>query len=180
MAKTETVPKWLLYALLPFFIGSVAFGIHSFVKARGERVLGMRSLEWWQAAATVMRCDRHPGYRNRSESATVTYRYVVRGQPYFSDRVTVASESVTENVQAFVDGHPVGTLITAYYNPENPKDAVINPGIDKLNAFNLTFSAVMTVGSAIFFILVIGDLVRQRKNAGRHGFENQQRVRMRV
>lgn len=150
--------------MLPLFMGILGMGVHGMVKRLHERKQGVQSLSWWQAEAIVMRCEPHSHsggkHSSSSEWATISYRYVVRDQPLFSDRVTVATRKVSEGVEAFVLGHPVGAKITVYYDPERPNDAVIFPGLDKQNMFWLVASGLMILAGLWFSISTARDLFR--------------------
>ena len=164
MSKGIPAPRWLLWIALPIFIGVLGMGIHGLVKRLHERKQGVQSLSWWQAEAIVMRCEPHyhsgGKHSSSSESATISYRYAVRDQPLFSDRVTVARKRLSEGVEAFVLGHPVGAKITVYYDPQRPTDAVIFPGPDKQNMIWLVSSGLLALAGLWFSISTTRDLFR--------------------
>jgi len=66
--------------------------------------------------------DSPPSYSPR-----VTYRYQVMGVEVENSRIAfggVASGS-RKKAEQFTAGYPVGTPVTVYYNPADPKDAVL-------------------------------------------------------
>jgi hypothetical protein len=79
-----------------------------------------------------------------SYRAHVTYRYVVDGRELeasrirFGDRLEVSWSAPAAGT---VGRYPVGTAVSVRYNPHDPKDAVLEPGINGL----LLGSAVVAV-----------------------------------
>lgn len=79
----------------------------------------------------------------------IVYGYVVNGTSYLSSRVQFMNvvsgsstfrDSLAKNIS---EEYPVGKTVTVYYDPDNPEDAVLEPG----------------VGFAIIVCLVIGTFV---------------------
>ena len=61
----------------------------------------------------------------------ISYSYQVNGQPYGSNRVTFRFGTVLllpPSAESVVDAYPEGTVVTVYYNPRNPSEAVLEPG----------------------------------------------------
>jgi hypothetical protein len=61
-------------------------GVHYLAKALNDRKQQVQSLDWWQAEAVVMRCESgRSSARSGGSWAKISYRYVVKEQPFFSD-----------------------------------------------------------------------------------------------
>ena len=79
----------------------------------------------------------------------VTYSYTVSGQEYTGDRLRYGQVSSSSYPQArkAAAKFPVGSPITVYYNPSDPQDALLRPGLtggDLFMALFMTpFNAVM-------------------------------------
>lgn len=61
----------------------------------------------------------------------VVYSYTVHGVRYESDRRSFFSEGAIEGedyAEEIVLQYPVGKEVTVYYNPDDPGDAVLEPG----------------------------------------------------
>lgn len=58
----------------------------------------------------------------------IRYRFEVDGQGYKSSRYAFFNSSMSSRARAeeIVAAHPVGSTVTAYYNPGNPKKAVLD------------------------------------------------------
>ena len=82
----------------------------------------------------------------------VYYTYSVEGEVYESKRVKYISsfEYISlEEAEAVLKKYQVNSGITIFYNPDNPRDSVIEPGVHKEN---LVF---MIIGLAIFFVSLL-------------------------
>jgi hypothetical protein len=80
----------------------------------------------------------------------VSYEYAVDGKTYQSHQIAIlVSTSSNEGIaRAVVDKYPAGKEIDIYYNPDKPKDAVLeqsSPG-----------SGWFFIGIGIFFIIIGG------------------------
>ena len=87
--------------------------------------------------------------------AAVLYEYRVNGMDYRSDvwQVRAGSSSFTRAATKVVERYPAGATVTVYFNPEDPSDAMLEPG--KVS-WSLLFGGVMfaSVG-AIGFLHVV-------------------------
>jgi len=82
------------------------------------------------------------------------YSYEVGGQSYSSKRVTFSDYVVkTKNaLDALVRKSEKQDLINVYYNPENPKESVLIPGISIYNILPfISFSLFICVGVVTVF-----------------------------
>ncbi len=97
-------------------------------------------------------------------STDITYNYAVDGQQYSGSQVTLmdGSTSLRGTVQDTVKRYPSGATVTVYYEPEDPANGVLEPGLKGgvllLGSFFVCFPA--------FGVLVIfgslGQLLRLR------------------
>lgn len=84
---------------------------------------------------------------------SVLYEYEVNGQKYSSNRLMSMSMSVAGNVklvEKYVSRYRVGETITVYYDPNNPSDAVLEPGLAG------TFRVMMGIGGGVGCLIGIG------------------------
>lgn len=65
--------------------------------------------------------------------ADVTYRYTVQGRAYEGRRVGFDDVELSSEgpAQAVVDRYAPGTQVTVSFDPANPADAVLEPGVSK-------------------------------------------------
>lgn len=79
----------------------------------------------------------------------VTYTYEVDGKKHHSSNIMAGGEIGGINVESTLARYPLGLKVTVYYDPQNPKDAVLEPG-------NTTFSKGMWLMIALVKIFVCG------------------------
>lgn len=91
------------------------------------------------------RTHRHSG-RQSAPFPHVTYTYEVNGKTYHSSNIMPGGEIGGLNVQSTLARYPQGAQVTVYYDPQNPKDAV-------LEASN------KTVSKAIWLMLVAMNII---------------------
>jgi hypothetical protein len=69
---------------------------------------------------------------------SIAYQYVVDGQTYEGRRYRYDSHpDNVEVVSAIVQAHPAGSTVAVYYNPRDPRDAVLSPMVDAEDVFIL-------------------------------------------
>lgn len=87
-------------------------------------------------------------------TARLRYTYQVGGRDYTADRDRYYTVSAGRGAaRRMVEAHPVGSKVTVYYNPEDPSDALLRPGIAAGDSFMLLFMLpfnIILLGSWIF------------------------------
>lgn len=125
-----------LYWAIGIF-GSAFFGLILF--AIIYKMLEVRAARSWLPTpgkvvdSRVVARKKKPGdigYNESSEGnvanyAFVQYEYTVNGKTHRCDRVSIADHGANDEVELTLERYPVGTDVTVYYNPKNPKQAVI-------------------------------------------------------
>ncbi len=71
------------------------------------------------------------GRRSVTYSPVVTYEYHVNGQTYHSTQIRAGMWGGSDKAGAerAVRAHPVGSSVTVHYNPADPSDALLEPGV---------------------------------------------------
>ena len=114
---------------------------------------GYVSTSWPTCEGTVMESESEFDSRRGVHEVKITYSYTVSGRKYTGHRHsylgTVFSNSA--DAQKIVDEHPVGSPVTVYYSPNNPKMAVLAPGVQQ-RAWAGCVSGAIFVLIAIFMI----------------------------
>ena len=61
----------------------------------------------------------------------VRYRYTVEGQTYTGDRLRAAPVSAgsRNGAERMLAAYPQGAVVRVYYNPQNPAESVLEPGV---------------------------------------------------
>jgi hypothetical protein len=160
------------------WIGVVFFGVFAAIggavlAAMGTRALNVFSAKSWTAVpATVVssRVRSHSGDDGTTYSVDVLYRYTVNGREYRSNRYASmgGSSSGYDGKREIVDRLPPGTPVTAYVNPADPTDAVLERGFTWPMLFLLIPGVIVAVGVVGMFYSV--------RNALRKRYEGQLQV----
>lgn len=71
--------------------------------------------------------DNREGGRGEEERnfAKIVYEYTVSGQKLRNDRVSIGEDLGNFEVAEIIARYPVGTIVTVYYNPRKPREAVL-------------------------------------------------------
>ena len=149
--------KYFVFVFLGLFaiagLAVLAFGIQAMVE-------GTDSNSWPTAPGEIVRSD-YEIVRNSSDdfdtAAKIRYTYEVVGELLEGDRVQVglASEGSPAENRRLTNQYPVGAKVNVYYDPEEPTEAVLEPGIPTtawlLIAVGAVFTAVPILISAVAF-----------------------------
>ncbi|OKO69196.1 hypothetical protein AC629_41480 [Bradyrhizobium sp. NAS80.1] len=99
---------------------------------------------WPQAAGKVVRSvaevrevrvsddDREEGYRLENRNfANVTYEYAVGGRKLRNNRISIGEDLGNFEVAEKLAKYPAGSIVTVYYNPRHPDQAVLERDLPK-------------------------------------------------
>lgn len=84
----------------------------------------------------------------------VTYSYAVNGKSFTGQRISFATAMPPKETDAILARYPVGQTVPVHYAPENPAEAVLEPGN------NRNVSAQFRMLLICFVIVVIVNIVR--------------------
>jgi len=95
----------------------------------------------------------------------VSYNYTLDGAVYTSTMISVINNNkeyvIESEAQAIIDNYPIGKKVKVYYNPDNPSEAFLEPGMKDSGSV-----ICGTVGSVIFVIfgalIVVGVIKKQK------------------
>ena len=119
--------------------------------------------EWPQAAGKVVvsdaevretrviDSDREDGFRNEQRNyANITYEYSVAGAKLRNNRVSIGEDRGNFQVAETIAKYPVGAIVTVYYNPLHPKEAVLERDLPK------GLWGCLGIGTVIVLAIVFG------------------------
>lgn len=122
------------------------FSIYYYLKAK-------KSVNWPTTEGTILTSNVLKETSNTSDNnrstlykAEICYSYNVMAQKYLSDKISfMPTYSTTSSKLAYVETtkYPVNTKVFIYYNPANPKEAVIEPGVKNSHIIFLLFSTLI-------------------------------------
>src|SRR5439155_8215566 len=80
----------------------------------------------------VIDSDREEGRRFEERNfADIVYEYSVAGRKLRNNRVSIGEDRGNFEVAETIAKYPVGTIVTVYYNPLHPKEAVLERDLPK-------------------------------------------------
>lgn len=152
LSKKVTLRILLACALIG--VGVVIFGVVEWGRAKAAE-------RWPTVEGTVVSAEirRHRstsgsgGNRTRSFTPDITYRYVVLGEEYTSNRVMFAqySSNTESDIRPILRKYPRGSLVTVYHHPRRPELSVLEPGLTIGNYIIPLIGVVWLLGSLGFY-----------------------------
>lgn len=123
----------LMIVLLIVAVFALIFGVLNFFMYRTitETQRREKAVQTWPTVTGTIgtseaRTHRHSG-RQSATFPHVTYTYEVNGKTHHSSNIMAGGEIGGLNVESTLARYPQGSKVTVYYDPQNPKDAVLEP-----------------------------------------------------
>ena len=148
---------WFVYAMLLAPLGLIL--IAAIVKTRQAR----EARSWPQVAGKVVTSvaevrevrvsddESEEGYRLDSRNfANVTYEYSVAGRKLRNNRVSIGEDLGNFQVAEQLAKYPAGSIVTVYYNPRHPDQAVLERDLPK------GLWGCLGIGTAIVLAIIFG------------------------
>ncbi|MCP4642013.1 MAG: DUF3592 domain-containing protein [bacterium] len=124
-----------------FAAAMVAIGVASYFGGVHFGRIARESKSWPTVTARITRSEMEESEKARKRNnrtvydryykAKIGYEYTVDGQTYTSDRIAVigaGASKVRRSAETKIQRYPVGKEVNAYYNPEKPSYAILEPG----------------------------------------------------
>ena len=129
-AKQQSVVSWAIISLV-FLAGAGFTGIGIHGLASGFQSRSWPSTESRIKQSKVERRTHRSGVdRTTAYFAVVTYEFTVHGASYMGDRVSSSDVGRDSKfAERIVDRYPKGSITKVYYNPENPSECLLEPGV---------------------------------------------------
>ena len=124
------------------------------------------------------------GGRHSNYSPNVQYKYAVAGKTYSGNRYRFGDLYAVEGKShQIVAEHPVGKPVLVYYNPDDPADALLQPGVDGGDLFLAMFLLPLNLVLFVIGSLLAGKVWRSSTKAPAGGakmWDDGFQVRVRV
>jgi hypothetical protein len=127
--------------LLVCWTGLVAAGTYALLETTVRQYLALR-FSTTQGRIVRSEVGRGPVSRRGIE---IEYNYTVDGMDYTGHRYRYDDHNVTLEWDATVEDNPRWSSQTVYYNPKNPADALLEPGVDGSDLLLLLFALPLNV-----------------------------------
>jgi hypothetical protein len=155
---------WFVYLMLLAPLGLL-------LGAAVYKSLQVRAAKEWPSAAgkvvvsraevretRIIDSDREDGHRTEQRNfAKIIYEYSVAGQKLRNDRVSIGEDLGNFQVAETIAKYPVGAVVTVYYNPLHPKEAVLERDLPK------GLWGCLGIGTAITLAIVFGSAIGLNK-----------------
>jgi len=160
--EANTLGKILMVFFVVLFSGIGFFLIFLY---RRHKKKAKASMSWRETKGTVIKSevaveesvfgsDDDQGQSQPMYSAEITYTYLINDVLYTSDRISFAgksSYSKPEKVEMFIAKYPDGSGVSVFYNPNEPKEAVLERSAEG--------SVVLLVAGIVFIVVGLISLV---------------------
>jgi hypothetical protein len=97
---------------------------------------------------------QHDSENGPVEYPHISYTYEVNGKKHHSSNIMAGGELGGVNVESTLARYPLGSQVTVYYDPQNPKDAVLEAGnrtISKGLWLMLVLMNIFICGMGLYF-----------------------------
>ena len=151
---------WFVYAMLLAPLGLI-------LVAAAYKTLQARAAREWPSTAgkvavsnaevrnvKVMDSDREDGHRFEERNfANIVYEYSVAGRKLRNNRVSIGEDLGNFQVAETIAKYPVGAVVTVFYNPLHPDQAVLERDLPK------GMWGCLGIGTAIVLAIVFGSAI---------------------
>ena len=145
MSKWDAIVEFL--GSLMAMAGFVAF-VYAFYKNNQIQKRNIGNETWPTVEGKILKSEMVQQYfflQQYSYEPRIRYSYSVEGKTYESDSISMRflSSKSADTVQEVVCEYPEGSPATVYYNPDDPEESVLIPGVSVGTSGVQLFSLVM-------------------------------------
>ncbi len=126
---------WQVLVASFFSLGGFLAGILLIAAGFFALQMSSDSMQWQETTATITKCvviARGGIRRQRTYNLQIDYTYSVNGQEFVGHRVDGAGQ-VGRDVRDIARRYPEGSVHPVYYDPNDPAQAVLEPGVSGSN-----------------------------------------------
>jgi hypothetical protein len=153
---------------LPWFVYAMLFApLGLLLVAAAYKSLQVRAAREWPSTSgkvvvskaevrkvKVIDGDREEGHRFEERNfADIVYEYSVAGRKLRNNRVSIGEDLGNFQVAETIAKYPVGAVVTVYYNPRHPDQAVLERDLPK------GLWGCLGIGTAIVLAIVFGSAI---------------------
>ena len=122
---TNVISILLIGGLLALFAALTDYYMVQYIS--DERKAEKDASQWPSVNGTVVsaRLVSHGSIRYRADFPEISYSYEVGGKVYKSKHIAAGGEMGGVGAQGVLDRYPVASQVTVFYDPQNPKKAVL-------------------------------------------------------
>jgi len=143
--------------LLVCWTGLIAAGTYALLETTVRQHLARK---FSTTQGQIVRSEVGHGYMVR-RGVEIEYHYTVGGRAYTGHRYRYDDHNAAMEWEVTVEDHPRGSSQTVYYNPKNPADALLEPGVDGGDLLLLLFALPLNVLTSMLWRAMITRLREQ-------------------
>jgi len=161
--------KNLKFLFIFFGVITLFMGIATFVPNIINLNKGLESQNWNETEGVILTSEitshqeTNPDSEGHYETETyydvnIVYQYTVIGVNYSYHRISFSDFASTPNhneAQQLVNKYPAGENVTVFYNPNNPSEAVLEPGITNTNNIFLIIGIILIIAGIVFLYFAL-------------------------
>ncbi len=162
--KVLVILAWSILGLSGIFF--VILGLISLQKTVFDEIQGLKAKSWPKTKGIVERTwidveDNTTGYGDSpgymSYTPHILYQFEVGGILHQSDRIRTypIAYGVEGAAKRLVSKYFAGKHVTVYYNPDNPKQSILEPGIKVAMFLLKVFFGLLIFALGIFWTLTV-------------------------
>ena len=139
-----------------FWIVFLFAGLFGMVVGASQFFTGVRNSKWPATNGRIIASDVLVKERSNRDTTyyqpQVTYAYSVAGQDYRSSQICAGDYESSDITRArtITDKYPREMAVTVFYNPHDPANAVLEPGL------SLSTILIFVVGAVFFIAAILG------------------------
>lgn len=146
------------------FLSTVVLWFDSYAGSDLWKQLGCRTYPAVTGHITYSEVTRHRGSKGRAYYGVgIRYRYAVNDRFFEGTRIRYngATSAGWAWAAKTVAEHPVGSQTQVFYNPENPQDALLSPGVDGSDLILVLFAMPLNL-AVLGLWMRLGGWLRER------------------
>ncbi len=147
------MPRWLALALCGLGAVLLAMGVRQ--SARGRETRHFTRTPGRIVESRVRLLSEADEQRSRRWGFVIRYTYEARGRTLESEQVWIGSAAAAEYVdegraREWVERFPAGAEVTVFFDPADPRQAVLVPGVPSTQIAVLVVAGLALVGVGVF------------------------------
>jgi hypothetical protein len=153
------------WAVVLIGVGSTWLGVATTLRARASA--SWPSVDGSVLSAAIDRESRRSGSGSSSTTSPiwrplVSYEYAVDGTRHEGQRISYGEYATGEiaEAEAVVKRYPLGAAVRVHYDPDDPRQAVLEPGTAGIPWFFLAIGSVFSVIGVLLVVLMPRLVVR--------------------
>ena len=141
--------------VLPLLVAVICIGL--FILYLYFYIKSKQSLQWYNVKGTVLKSELDESCMGSGEPVTykakIEYSYTVAEKTYYSERIFYGDflrHNLPFRSGKFVEKYKEGDVVNVFYNPHNPKEAVLQQGVHS-NVVRILITLFLLIGFTYLF-----------------------------